>query len=80
MTDATYAIGIDLGGSSVKAVSATPAGETLSRHNLDFDSNKRMAWAEKISALVRQISNERGAMRLASSASPNSERKPHTSR
>ena len=62
MTDATYAIGIDLGGSSVKAVSATPAGETLSRHNLDFDSNKRMAWAEKISALVQQISQERGAL------------------
>src|SRR5438445_3759772 len=61
MTDAIYAMGIDLGGSSVKAVSATPAGETLSRHNLDFDSNKRMAWAEKISALVRQISEERGA-------------------
>src|SRR5437016_10911714 len=61
MTDAMYAIGIDLGGSSVKAVSATTAGETLSRHNIDFDSNKRMAWAEKISALVRQISNGRGA-------------------
>ena len=29
-----YAIGIDLGGSSIKAVTATPAGEALSRHNI----------------------------------------------
>ena len=57
----THALGIDLGGSSVKVVAATPAGETLSRHNIDFDPGQKMEWAEKIRALVRQISQERGA-------------------
>src|SRR5881394_1538167 len=59
-----YAIGIDLGGSSIKAVTATPAGEALSRHNIDFDPDKNMEWAEKIRALVQQLQKERG---LASS-------------
>jgi glucokinase len=54
-----YAIGIDLGGSSIKAVTATPAGEALSRHNIDFDPDKNMEWAEKIRALVQQLQQER---------------------
>ncbi len=56
----SYAIGIDLGGSSIKAVTATPAGETLSRHNLEFDPQKNMEWAEKIRALTQQLQQERG--------------------
>jgi glucokinase len=55
-----YAIGIDLGGSSIKAVTATPAGEALSRHNIDFDPDRNMEWAEKIRALVQQLQKERG--------------------
>src|SRR5437773_7920794 len=55
-----YAIGIDLGGSSIKAVTATPAGEALSRHNIDFDPDKNMEWAEKIRVLVQQLQQERG--------------------
>src|SRR5438309_5964443 len=55
-----YAIGIDLGGSSIKAVTATPAGEALSRHNIDFDPDKNMEWAEKIRALAQQLQQERG--------------------
>src|SRR5580765_2317320 len=55
-----YAIGIDLGGSSIKAVTATPAGEALSRHNIEFDPDKNMEWAEKIRALVQQLEKERG--------------------
>ena len=54
-----YAIGIDLGGSSIKAVTATPAGEALSRHNIDFDPDKNMEWAEKIRALVQHLQQER---------------------
>src|SRR5439155_14078807 len=54
-----YAIGIDLGGSSIKAVTATPAGEALSRHNIDFDPDKNMEWAERIRALVQQLQQER---------------------
>ena len=55
-----YAIGIDLGGSSIKAVTATPAGEALSRHNIDFDPDKNMEWAGKIRALAQQLQQERG--------------------
>src|SRR5882672_7501005 len=55
-----YAIGIDLGGSSIKAVTATPAGEALSRHNIEFDPDRNMEWAEKIRALVQQLQQERG--------------------
>ena len=55
-----YAIGIDLGGSSIKAVRATPAGEALSRHNIDFDPDRNMEWAEKIRVLVQRLQQEGG--------------------
>ncbi len=56
-----YALGIDLGGSSVKAVAVTPPGEVLSRHNIEFDPARNMEWADKIRALVQQVERERGA-------------------
>jgi len=55
-----YAIGIDLGGSSIKAVTATPAGEALSRNNIDFNPDKNMEWAEKIRVLVQRLQQEGG--------------------
>src|SRR5947207_1391441 len=55
----TLALGVDLGGSSIKAVTVTPDGETLSRHNLEFDPDKNMEWAEKIRALVQSAGTER---------------------
>jgi glucokinase len=61
----SYVIGIDLGGSSVKAVAVTTAGEALARINSDFDSTERMAWAEKVQACVHQIQNERGGPALS---------------
>src|SRR5436190_1000036 len=48
----TYALGIDLGGSSIKAVAVTPAGQTLSRHNLGFDPNRKMEWAQNVRLLT----------------------------
>ena len=51
-------LGIDLGGSSIKAIAVTPAGEVLSRHNVDFDPAIKMQWAEKILALVQQLQRE----------------------
>ena len=56
-----YALGIDLGGSSIKAIAVTPEGELLSRHNLEFDPAKNMEWAEKIRALVQHLQRESGA-------------------
>ena len=55
-----YALGIDLGGSSIKAIAVTPAGELLSRHNIEFDPAKNMEWAEKIRALVQHLQLEGG--------------------
>ena len=56
-----FVVGIDLGGSSVKAVLVTPAGETLSTANTDFDPAARMDWAEKIAGLVARFSREQGS-------------------
>src|SRR5207249_7462429 len=60
MKHETYGLGIDLGGSSIKAVAVTPAGELLSRHNIEFDPAQNMEWAEKIRALVRHLQHECG--------------------
>src|SRR5688572_12874832 len=51
----TYAIGIDLGGSSVKAVAVLPAGETLLQQTAEFVDDQRMDWAAKIRDLVRTL-------------------------
>ena len=56
-----YALGIDLGGSSVKAVAVTRGGETLGKYNEPFDSEQRMHFAETIRALIKRIAAERGA-------------------
>jgi len=56
----SYAIGIDLGGSSVKAVAVAPTGEAVARSNVDFKAGAQMDWAEKIRDLVREIQQERG--------------------
>lgn len=55
-----YAIGIDLGGTSIKLVVVTPIGETLRQTQIKFDSSKRMDWAEKIRATVRGLVREWG--------------------
>lgn len=56
-----YAIGIDLGGSSVKTVAVTPDGRTLAQSNVSFDLAERMDWAAKIRTIVEQIQSERGS-------------------
>src|ERR1041384_25306 len=56
----TYARGIALGGSSLKAVAVTPAGETLARANVPFQ-DEQMQWAHKARALVEQLQRERGS-------------------
>jgi glucokinase len=47
-----YAIGIDLGGSSVKAVAVTRDGQTLSKQNTNFDPDAAMDWAKTIKQMV----------------------------
>ncbi|MBM3847996.1 MAG: ROK family protein, partial [Verrucomicrobia bacterium] len=58
---ATYALGIDLGGSSAKSVAVTPQGEVLSRKQADFDPAVPMQWAETIRELVRFYEREQGS-------------------
>lgn len=55
-----YALGIDLGGSSVKAVVVTSKGEVLVRRQEDFDAANSMDWAKRISAMVRGFTAEQG--------------------
>jgi glucokinase len=56
-----YAIGIDLGGSSVKAVVTTTNGGPTAHHNVAFDPARRMHFAETIRDLVGSIEGEHGA-------------------
>ena len=56
----TYGVGIDLGGSSVKAVAVTPEGKALARCNEAFDPGRPMHFAETIRALVQRIEKEQG--------------------
>lgn len=51
----THAIGIDLGGSSIKAVVVLPNGEVLTRQTVSFEDDARMDWAAKIHGLTDQL-------------------------
>lgn len=55
-----YAIGIDLGGTSIKAMAISGEGEVLSKINRPFDSEKKLDWAEKIRALVAELQSKQG--------------------
>ena len=50
----SYTIGIDLGGSHVKAVVVSPQGETLANHNLPFDPSIKMDWGRCIKQTIEE--------------------------
>jgi glucokinase len=54
----SYAIGIDLGGSSVKSVAVTPEGRTLGQGVSSFDATTKMEWAQKIRVVSAQLQSE----------------------
>jgi glucokinase len=56
-----YILGLDLGGSSIKAVTVTADGHILSRLNLEFDAERQMDWAIQIRQVVAQLQAERGS-------------------
>ena len=66
----SYAIGIDLGASRIKAVAVTAAGEALAQAVVPFDAGAKMDWAQKIRAIVEQLQGEQSklASHLAVSA------------
>src|SRR3954462_11010931 len=51
-----YAIGLDLGGSSVKWLAADEAGRALAQGNVAFDADRPMHWAEEIRGVVKTVS------------------------
>lgn len=51
----SYVVGIDLGGSSVKAIAATPDGEPLGKYNEPFDPERSGHFAETIRRLFQRI-------------------------
>src|SRR5690349_8671478 len=55
-----YAIGIDLGGSSVKAVAITTSGEVLHRDNQDFDAGLEFDFAKKVKEVFQAIQEKQG--------------------
>ena len=54
----SFLLGIDLGGSSVKAVAVTPAGQTRRTYNESFDPARRMHFAETIREIVRRAERD----------------------
>jgi glucokinase len=50
-----YTIGIDLGGSSVKAVCIREDGKILHKRVSEFDPEKQFDWAEKVAELAREL-------------------------
>ncbi|MBI3876692.1 MAG: ROK family protein, partial [Verrucomicrobia bacterium] len=59
MKPETYLLGLDLGGSSVKAVAVTPRGEVLGRWQKSFNQRRSLEFARTIRALVKRIVAER---------------------
>ncbi len=57
----TFALGIDLGGSSVKAVAVTPEGKLLGETNVPFDANEQFDWARRIQEIVHEFESKRGS-------------------
>src|SRR4051812_40296421 len=57
---ADYVIGLDLGGSSVKWLGATRAGEALANGNVSFEAERPLQWAEEIRRIVAEVSAGQG--------------------
>ena len=56
-----YALGIDLGGTSIKAMAISTEGHVLSKTNEPFDAEKKLDWAENIRALIPRLQVEQRA-------------------
>lgn len=54
-------LGIDLGGSSVKAVAVTPEGQLLEQRNYPFDANAPLDWARLVQKILRDFPAGHGA-------------------
>jgi glucokinase len=57
----SYAIGIDLGGTNIKAVAVTAGGEVLDRSSCGTADDGSGGWAERVRAQVEALEARRGA-------------------
>ena len=57
----SFALGIDLGGSSVKAVAVTPAGERLAHLSQPFDASAPGDWARLVQRTVQELEAQQGS-------------------
>jgi glucokinase len=55
-----YAIGIDLGGSSIKTVAVTPEGQLLAKADESFEPDEKLSWAEKVRSELQRTQREQG--------------------
>ncbi len=56
----SHALGLDLGGSSIKAVAVTRDGRTLAQQQVEFDAGTDRDWANKFGALVAELKSRHG--------------------
>jgi glucokinase len=54
----SFALGIDLGGSSIKAVAVTPEGKLLGETNVPVDVNEQLDWARRIQQIVHEMESK----------------------
>lgn len=67
----SFALGIDLGGSSIKAVAVTPEGQLLGETNVPFDVNEQLDWARRIQQIVHEMeSKQQGRARAIGISAP----------
>ena len=57
----SYAIGVDLGGTNIKAVAVEEGGEVVDRLTSATGDDERGSWAERVRALVGALEGRRGA-------------------
>lgn len=57
----SFLAGLDLGGSSVKAVAITPDGTLLDQANLSFDQAEQLDWARLVSRALQGLEAKQGA-------------------
>ena len=55
-----FSLGIDLGGSSVKAVAVTPEGRRLAETQTPFEVEEPLDWARRIQRLIREMETHQG--------------------
>src|SRR5712691_4523253 len=68
--NAKAAIGIDLGGTNIKAIAVAADGKPLTQTNLGFEAEAQMDWANKIRGLLRDIQSRPPSTNIAGESLP----------